>query len=144
MSSSKTYDVFLTYHDKDIGKSFASDLYSSFTHAGCLVYINNNNLTSVDHTNSSVLQAIQESRISVIIFSSNFDASTWFLEEMEKILECGRTIGHVVVPVSYDVLLFHLRQQKGVFACLKDKSMRYRAVLFEVTSMSGFCIRGSR
>jgi hypothetical protein len=70
-----TYDVFLSYHDKETGKSFVYDLYSALTQAG-LVYLTNHHLTIDDHTNSSVLQAIEVSRISVIVFSSNFDAST--------------------------------------------------------------------
>jgi hypothetical protein len=64
------YDVFLSYHDKDIANSFASDLYSALTQAGFVVYINNHNLTTtVDQTNFS---AIQASRTSIIGFSKKW------------------------------------------------------------------------
>jgi len=137
-----THDVFLSYHDKDIGESFASDLYSALTHAGLDVCTNKHNLSNGDHKHFS---AIQSSRSSIIVFSRNFDASTWFLEEMEKILECRRTVGQVFVPVFYDVNPSNVRHQKGTFAqkrwFRRNKSMRYRTALFEATSISGFCMR---
>jgi len=142
-----TYDVFLSYHDKDIGKSFALDLYSALTQAGYAVYINNNNLTSREQRNSA---AIKVSRTSIIIFSSKFDGSTWFLEEMEKILKCRRTIKQVVVPVFYDVDPSDVQNQTGVFGKAiarsifkKGKSIRYRDVLFEAASISKFLMINS-
>ncbi|MCH85581.1 TMV resistance protein N-like [Trifolium medium] len=128
------YDVFLSYHDKDAGKSFASDLYSALTQAGLVVYINHNNLTTGDQTNFS---AIEASRSSIMIFSSNFDASIWFLEEIEKILECRRSIEQVVVPVFYGVDDSDVRRQEGIFGKVTEsyESMRYTAALFEAADM---------
>ncbi|XP_045833274.1 disease resistance-like protein CSA1 [Trifolium pratense] len=127
------YDVFLSYHDKALCKPFAAALYSALTQAGLVVYINHNNLPTGDQTNFS---AIEASRTCIIIFSSSFDASKWFLEELEKILDCRANIGQVVVPVYYNVQDYHVRSQKESFG--KAKSMRYRAALSGVSNMLGF------
>ncbi|MCH96745.1 TMV resistance protein N-like [Trifolium medium] len=151
-SRSRKSDVFLSYHDKDTCKSFASDLYSALTQAGLVVDINHNNLTSGDQTNFS---AIEASRTSIIIFSSNFDASTWFLEELEQILECGRTIGQVVLPVFYVVDPSDVRRQVGIFGkafedliaqriLTNNESMRYKEALIEASSIAGFLVMSSR
>ncbi|PNY07227.1 disease resistance protein (TIR-NBS-LRR class) [Trifolium pratense] len=136
-----TYDVVLSYHDKDSGKLFASYLYSALTQAGY------STLISEDHTSCS---EVERSRSCIIVFSSNFDASTWFLEQLEKILECHGTTGQVVLPVFYDVDPSDVCQQKGVFAqkswfnCFNEhKSRRYRAVLSKVANMSGFRVKDS-
>ncbi|GAU38597.1 hypothetical protein TSUD_266360 [Trifolium subterraneum] len=136
-----SYDVFLSYHDKNFRKSFASDLYSALTQVGLVVYINHHNLTTGDRTNFS---AIESSRISIIIFSSNFDASSWFLEEIEKILECRRSTGQVVVPVFYGVDESDVRRQEGCFGKVTQRyeSMRYTAALFEATNIPRGNLKG--
>lgn len=146
--------MFLILHDKGIHKSFASHLYSTLTkEAGFRVFMADYEHRSEDHTNSSVMQAIKESRSSIIVFSSNFVPSTWFLEEMENILECRRTIAQLVMPVFYDVDPSDVRQQKGMWgedfeelahsSLKKDEQMRYRATLTEAASISRYCIARS-
>ncbi|GAU38595.1 hypothetical protein TSUD_266340 [Trifolium subterraneum] len=139
------YDVYLTYNGKHACKSFALDLDSALRQAGLNVYLNHDNLMArgdytVTDTNFS---EIEGSRTCIIIFSINFDASTGFLQELEKILERRKTRGLTVVPVFYDVDRSELRHQEGVFArkswFSEDKAMRYRAALIEVANiMPGF------
>ncbi|WJX43245.1 hypothetical protein P8452_30376 [Trifolium repens] len=149
-SSSRSHksDVFLSYHDKEACKSFASDLYSALTRAGLVVYINHNNLTSGDQTNFS---AIKASRSSII---SNFDASRWFLEELEQILDCGRSIGQVVLPVFYAVDPSDVRRQIGIFGkafedliaqriLTNNELTRYKEALIEASSIDGFLVMSS-
>jgi hypothetical protein len=139
---SYSYDVYLTYHGKDACKSFALNLCAALSKAGLDVDVDN--LTTGDDTESifSEVGEIERSRTCIIIFSSNFDASTRFLEELEKILELCRTTELTVVPVYYGVDRSELRHQEGVFARKRwfneDKAMRYRAALLEVANMSGF------
>lgn len=147
--------MFLIFHDKGIRKSFASHLYSTLTReAGFRVFMADyEGRSEEDHTNSSVMQAIKESRSSIIVFSSNFVPSTWFLKEMEYIMECRRTIAQLVMPVFYDVDPSDVRRQKGMWGeafedlahstLMKDEQMRYRAALTEAASISRYCIARS-
>lgn len=113
------------------------------------------NLTMELHANSSVLQAIEESRISVIVFSSNFDASTWFFQEMGKIFECRKTIEQRFVPLFYNVDPSYVRYRKGMFGeafedliarsiLTKDESICYRKALIEAADVKGFSVMSSR
>uniref|UniRef100_A0A7N2N3H8 TIR domain-containing protein n=1 Tax=Quercus lobata TaxID=97700 RepID=A0A7N2N3H8_QUELO len=48
-------------------------------------------------------KAIVTSRIDVIVFSRNYAASSRCLKELEKIMECRRSLKQIVLPVFYDV-----------------------------------------
>jgi hypothetical protein len=61
------------------------------------------------------LGAIEKSHISILVFSKNYTQSSWCLNELQKVMECHRTHGQVVVPVFYDVDPSVVRHQKGDF-----------------------------
>jgi hypothetical protein len=48
-------------------------------------------------------KAIKESRFSVIIFSRDYASSQWCLDDLVKIVQCMKEMGHTVLPVFYDV-----------------------------------------
>ncbi|KEH25076.1 disease resistance protein (TIR-NBS-LRR class) [Medicago truncatula] len=110
----KLYEVFLSFRGKDTRASFTSHLYASLQNAGINVFRDDDSLQRGDQI-SSLLQLIEESRISVIVFSRNYADSRWCLDELVKIMECQRTIGQIVVPVFYDVDPSEVRHQKGEF-----------------------------
>lgn len=102
--SSFVYDVFLSFCNIDTGNSFASYLYTALTVAGIVVFRDDVKLRNQDQTiTNSVECAIEGSRISIIVFSKNYADSNWCLGELEKIMECYRTIDQMVVTVFYDV-----------------------------------------
>jgi hypothetical protein len=109
------YEVFLSFRGEDTRASFTSHLYASLQNAGINVFRDDDSLQRGDQISTSLLQAIEESRISVIVFSRNYADSRWCLNELVKIMECQRTMGQIVVPVFYDVDPFEVRHQKGVF-----------------------------
>ncbi|XLU77830.1 hypothetical protein S245_001251, partial [Arachis hypogaea] len=47
--------------------------------------------------------AIEDSRISIVVFSKCYGNLTWWLKELEKIMECRSSKGQKVVPVFYGV-----------------------------------------
>ncbi|CAL8107644.1 unnamed protein product [Prunus armeniaca] len=60
-----------------------------------------------------LLQAIGKSKISVIVFSKRYADSSWCLNELVKIMECGRTLNQIVLPIFYNVDPSDFRHQKG-------------------------------
>lgn len=110
------YDVFLSYCVNDSAKSFSSLLYTSLTEAGVHVFRDDDDeLRSGDQITPSALHAIGVSRISIIVFSRNYGASEWCLQELEKIMECRRTIFQNVFPLFYEVDRSDVSRQQGAF-----------------------------
>jgi len=50
-------------------------------------------LRSGEEISPSLLKAIEESAISIIVLSKNYASSQWCLDELMKILECRKTRG---------------------------------------------------
>ncbi|XP_065632142.1 uncharacterized protein LOC112008489 isoform X2 [Quercus suber] len=61
-----------------------------------------------------LLEAIENSRISIVVFSKNYAFSTWCLNELVKILE-WRKKGQIMLPIFYKVDPSEVRNQKGKF-----------------------------
>ena len=50
-----------------------------------------------------LLKAIEESRISIVIFLRNYASLTWCLDELAKIIQCIKVMGMTILPIFYDV-----------------------------------------
>ncbi|XP_057745378.1 disease resistance protein RPV1-like [Arachis stenosperma] len=157
MSSSEPkrwiYDVFLSFRGEDSRRTTASHLYNSLTQAGLYVFRDDEELQKGDQISPSLIRAIEASRISLVILSEHYAASTWCLEELEKIMECRRSIGQWVIPVFCDASPSKIRLQEGPIGeafrqhlqtFSEDKVNLWRAVLRQVCSFSGVDLRCSR
>ncbi|ONI35707.1 hypothetical protein PRUPE_1G550800 [Prunus persica] len=110
------YDVFLSFRGEDTRKTFTDHLYWRLKHARVDVFIDENEIRGGEILPDELKQIIERSRISVIIFSRRYADSIWCLEELEKIMECRRTLGQIVLPIFYDVDAEDVRKQTGSFA----------------------------
>ncbi|BFG38367.1 hypothetical protein CerSpe_246410 [Prunus speciosa] len=110
------YDVFLSFRGEDTRKTFTDLLYWRLKRAFVDVFIDENELRGGEIIPDKLNQIIQRSRISVIIFSRRYADSIWCLEALEKIMECRRTLGQIVLPIFYDVDPSDVREQTGSFA----------------------------
>jgi len=92
--------------------------------------------------------------MSIIVFSENYAASSWCLNELTKIMECRKVYGQVVVPVFYDVDPSMVRHQRGRFgknleACTSKFGKEYvlsnwRRALTEAASLAGWDVNSFR
>ena len=85
--------------------------------------------------------------ISLIVFSINYAASSWCLDELAKILECKRSLQQIVLPIFFNVEPSKLRALKGnldqvlashVERFGEDKVQRWRAALTEAANLAGW------
>ncbi|XP_059455234.1 disease resistance protein RPV1-like [Corylus avellana] len=118
------YDVFLSFRGEDTGTNFTAHLYSALRQNGITTFIHDE-LTSGEEISPTHLKAIEESKISIIIFSQNYASSAWCLDELMKILECEKTKGQEVLPVFYNVDKLEVQNQTfsvgKAFTQLEDK-----------------------
>ncbi|BBH08999.1 LIM domain-containing protein, partial [Prunus dulcis] len=141
------HDVFLSFRGVDTRNSFVSHLYHELQHMGIKTFKDDPKLERGTTISSELFNAIQESRLAIVILSQNYASSSWCLEELTKILQCMKSKG-TVLPVFYNVDPSDVRKQSGSFAGAFvehekrfrediEKVMRWRDALTEVANLSG-------
>ncbi|XAR56323.1 hypothetical protein NMG60_11036763 [Bertholletia excelsa] len=116
-SYSATYHVFLSFVVEEIGTTFADHLYAALNQAGFRTFRVDSDLEIGENINSQPLKAIQESRISIIVFSKGFASSIRCLDELVMILQHKNTCSthHHVLPIFYNIDPSDVREQTGSF-----------------------------
>ncbi|CAK8560348.1 unnamed protein product [Lathyrus sativus] len=150
-SSGKKHDVFISFRGQDTRASFTSHLYGALTREKIKTYIDYA-LQKGDRFRGELVKTIQDSTVSLVIFSENYASSKWCLDELVEILECRKNHGQVVIPVFYRVDPSHVRHQKGSYERAfakyerevrnneshQDKVLAWRAALVEAANISGY------
>ncbi|KAK9205208.1 hypothetical protein WN943_015475 [Citrus x changshan-huyou] len=151
------YDAFLSFRGADTRKSFISHLYAALNGKGIYVFKDDKELERGTSISPGLLNAIEDSRISIIVFSQNYASSTWCLDELVKIVQCKNKNDHqqMVFPIFYDVEPTVVRKQTGSFreAFSKheeafrenlEKVKNWRDALKEVANISGWELKEYR
>ena len=107
------YDVFLSFRSKDTRNDFTSNLYGILHYNGINTFMDDE-LSRGEEISAKLLEAIESSRISIIVFSKNYASSTSCLDELVKIIECKMN-GQIVLPVFFKVDPSKVRNQNGKF-----------------------------
>ena len=142
------HDVFLSFRGEDTRYKFTDHLYVALVNKGIRTF-RDDKLKRGEEIAPELLKVIEESRLSIVVFSENYANSRWCLDELVKIMECRQKIRQRVVPIFYHVDPSDLRKQKGsfekVFASYerhgrdsKEKIQRWRAALTEASNLSGW------
>ncbi|KAF3455888.1 hypothetical protein FNV43_RR00530 [Rhamnella rubrinervis] len=143
----KRYDVFLSFRGEDTRDRFATYLYQAFHHKQILTFMDHR-LEGGDEIAPTLEKIIDESAISIVIFSENYATSTWCLDELVHILDCKERNGQIVMPIFNGIDPSIVRKQKGsykdAFAKLeerfkdkRDKVRQWRDALTEAANLSG-------
>ncbi|PWA62001.1 nucleotide-binding site protein [Artemisia annua] len=123
-SSSSTqlwnYDVYLSFR-YEVRKKFVDHLYTALQQRGILTYVDNEDLSRGAPMDVTLLKAIQESRIAIVVFSIHYADSLWCLTELTSIIKCRDERGQIVIPIYYHVDPSEVRQQKGEFGYVFSK-----------------------
>ncbi|RDY13145.1 TMV resistance protein N, partial [Mucuna pruriens] len=111
----QVHDVFLSFRGEDTRYTFTSHLYAALNRLQVKTYIDNE-LERGDEISPSLLKAIDDAKVSVIVFSENYASSRWCLDELVKIMECKKNNGQIIVPIFYHINPTQVRHQTGSFA----------------------------
>ncbi|KAF3969678.1 hypothetical protein CMV_006539 [Castanea mollissima] len=142
----KKFDVFLNFRGEDTRFGFISHLYDALRLRGIHTFIDDK-LPRGEEISIELLKTIDNSMMSIIVFSENYASSTWCLDELVEIIECKKN-GQLVQPIFYKVDPSKIRSQNGKFGealakherKLKDskKVERWRKALHETANISGW------
>ncbi|XP_042962894.1 disease resistance protein Roq1-like isoform X3 [Carya illinoinensis] len=143
-------DVFLSFRGEDTRNNFTVHLYQALDRIGINTYKDDKELSKGEEISPALLKAIEESKISIVIFSENYASSTWCLDELLKILECKESKQQKVLAVYYKVEPSTVRHQNGSFkeAFAKHekkfdeaKVQRWKTALNQTAGLCGFHLK---
>lgn len=143
-----TYDVFLSFRGEDTRNTFIGHLLNNLARKGIKTFMDEDGLRIGEEISPALLKAIEESKISIVVFSEKYATSKWCLEELVNILQCKESKQQIVFPIFYKIDPSDVRHQKGRFGealsrhqCrFKDNSkqvMIWREALTKAASLSG-------
>ncbi|XP_059653200.1 disease resistance protein RPV1-like [Cornus florida] len=154
-----SYHVFLSFRGEDTRNTFTDHLYTALLCAGIRTFRDDERLERGQNIALELNKAIQESMISIIVFSKDYASSRWCLDELLNILKHKKTVGHMILPVFYHVDPSNVREQTGSFANAfaiheervkaereeikeegLDKIKRWKAALREVADLAGMVL----
>ncbi|KAK3430936.1 hypothetical protein EUGRSUZ_E02138 [Eucalyptus grandis] len=143
------YDVFLSFRGTNVRKSFLSHLYRALDQNGIYTFQDSEELRKGDQISTTLMKAIEESCIAIIIFSEDYASSWWCLEEMAKIMECREQKDLTVLPVFYKVDPREVREGRESYRKALDKHedkfrkdpekvKKWKKALFDAGNLSGW------
>ncbi|GAU51534.1 hypothetical protein TSUD_413980 [Trifolium subterraneum] len=150
LQDSFTYDVYISFRGEDTRYGFTGHLIDALNRRGIHTFTDDATIHQGVEIGPSLVKAIEESRIAIIIFSKNYAFSTLCLDELTTIIEGWRRNGLVVLPVFYDVDPSDVRIGRGSYgealARHEDRSdvvrvHRWRDSLRQAASLAGFNFR---
>ncbi|KAJ7975389.1 Resistance protein [Quillaja saponaria] len=81
------YDVFLSFRGEETREGFTGNLYNTLHQRGVRTFIDDEKLKRGEDISPTLLKAIEESRVSIVVFSDNYANSSWCLDELVTIME---------------------------------------------------------
>ncbi|KAL3739302.1 hypothetical protein ACJRO7_020674 [Eucalyptus globulus] len=145
--SGSGYEVFLSFRGPDTRLTMADCLYNGLIGAGIHAFKDNEELRFGEEIKGGLLQAINDSRIYIPIFSKDYASSKWCLRELARIVDLSRANDEkVILPIFYDVdvddvklntKLYRkaLRKHKSDYG--KDLLKKWKKALREVARIRG-------
>ena len=130
------YEVFLSFRGKDTRKSFTDYLYHDLDYAGIRTFRDDDELRVGEEIGPALLKAIEESKISIPIFSRDYASSKWCLHELAKMVECHNddNMKQKILPIFYDVEPYDVRHQTGSY----EKAFRQHENDFDQEIVQGW------
>jgi hypothetical protein len=138
--------VFLSFRGLDTRYGFTGNLYQAIHNKGIHTFIDDEELQRGHEITPSLLEAIEESRIAIVVLSKNYASSSFCLQELVKILDSIKGKGRLVCPIFYDVDPTDVRKQTGSYGealamhseRFNDCLPKWKIALQQVANLSGW------
>ena len=140
-------EVFLSFRAEDTRNNITDHLYHALNDKGIITFKDDEEHEMENPISPEYFNAVEKSRMAVIILSKNYASSTWCLEELAKIVECMEG-GMWALPIFYHVDPSDVRHQKGTFEVAFaehekrfkeniEKVQKWRAAVRQVANLFG-------
>ncbi|VVA15218.1 PREDICTED: TMV resistance [Prunus dulcis] len=113
-TNSWTHDVFLSFRGEDTRYNFTDHLHKNLVQRGIRTFIDDE-LPRGEEISQALLDAIEGSRCSIVVFSEYYASSKWCLDELVHIIHCRKSKQRMVWPVFYKVDPSDVRSQRGSY-----------------------------
>ncbi|PWA98897.1 disease resistance protein (TIR-NBS-LRR class) [Artemisia annua] len=143
------YDVFLSFRGEDTRKNFVDHLYYALQQKGVETYKDDERIMKGKRITDELINAIQDSKLYIIVFSKKYASSSWCLDELAKIMECQKMTEHTAYPVFYDVEPTQVRKQSGpvkkAFAKIRKKEAaeKWTEAMKEASDLVGWELKNT-
>ncbi|XP_048128236.1 TMV resistance protein N-like [Rhodamnia argentea] len=143
------YDVFLSFRGKDVRENFVSRLNEALAQKDINAFVDSEKLLMGQDFPPALKQAIEQSRMYVVVFSENYAESRWCLKELVQILEWKDKRKQRMLPIFYRVEPWVVRGQKQSYkeALAKHannygthKVKKWRDALTEAANVNGITL----
>ncbi|PWA47498.1 toll-Interleukin-Resistance (TIR) domain family protein [Artemisia annua] len=145
-SLSRNLDVFVSFKSSDTRDNIVDHLFTAFSPQEISTYKYDPTVPvdkSIVHT---LIKAIKDSQISLLIFSENYADSYLCLEELACIMKCKDERGLIVMPVFYHVDPKDVQKLTGKYGEAlekhelenKDKVESWKKALVDASSIAGW------
>ncbi|KAK2367390.1 disease resistance protein RPV1 [Trifolium repens] len=143
------YDVFLSFRGEDTRHGFTGNLWKALNENGVRTFIDDEELRKGDEITPSLLKAIEDSKIAIVVLSKNYATSSFCLEELSKILDSMKDkADRSILPIFYKVDPSDVKKLKRSYGEAMDKhdasssshnmNNRWKMSLHQVANLSGF------
>jgi len=91
-SHTKNFDVFVSFRGEDTRNGFTNHLFAALQRKGVLAFRDDQTIDKGEFLECELLQAIEESRVFIVVFSKDYASSTWCLKEFTKMGSTNRSM----------------------------------------------------
>ncbi|KAK3432301.1 hypothetical protein EUGRSUZ_D00729, partial [Eucalyptus grandis] len=121
VSGQPLYEVFLSYRGPDMRRGFADILHAMLTDVGISVFKDEEELENGKEISPQLIQAIQQSKISIPVISKEYAFSESCLMKLEQMVQCVDKKKSIIIPIFYYVDPSDVRNCRGPFEKALDE-----------------------
>ncbi|KAK8553048.1 hypothetical protein V6N13_055825 [Hibiscus sabdariffa] len=145
------YHVFLSFRGEQTRLNFTSHLLEALEETGLSVFFDEKKLKRGERISPALSRAIEASRLSIIVLSSDYASSKSCLAELSHIMDHKDSHGHIVLPIFFHVNPGDVRNFDRSFKASfddhesnrpVDEVERWKAALAKVGELKGWHIKG--
>ncbi|KAF8086735.1 hypothetical protein N665_0613s0004 [Sinapis alba] len=108
------YDFFLSFRGEDTRDTVVKSLYDTLhKKENVSIFRDNEGMERGRAINPSLIEGMEDSAASLVLFSTRYADSHWCLDELAKLCDLSSSLDRPMIPIFYMVDPSHVRKQSG-------------------------------